>query len=97
MTVTPAGEVKRMKIDVKLKRAAARECDDGATTDNQLVRGTDGPSEETKNGRSDHREKRAKLANKVEKAQAVSNDLKYQLEIYREKVHTPHQQKEKES
>jgi hypothetical protein len=44
-----------MKNDIKLKRAAARACDDGATPDDQLVRGTDGLSEERKSGRSDHR------------------------------------------
>jgi hypothetical protein len=32
-----------------------RACDDGATTEDQLGRGTDGPSEEMKNGKSDRR------------------------------------------
>jgi superfamily II DNA or RNA helicase len=36
-------------------------------------------------------------AYKVEKAHAEGNDLKCQLEIYRDKVHTLHQEKENET
>jgi hypothetical protein len=42
-------------------------------------------------------EKRAKLAHEVEKGQIEINDLKCQLEICGVKIHTLHQEKEKET